>query len=111
MASRENTVNMEEEQDKSGGKRSAAKMQGSAGLTQEVEKFLLSRLGETLQRKRLEGGFSQEQLCALTDMNRTYLSDIERGVSNASFLVLWKISTALKMELWQVLKEIDLSKN
>jgi XRE family transcriptional regulator, regulator of sulfur utilization len=76
----------------------------------DFEKFLLCRLGETIQKKRLESGLSQEQLCALTDMNRTYLSDIERGVSNASFLVLWKISTALKLDLWEILKDINWEK-
>ena len=31
-------------------------------------------------------------------------SDIERGVSNPSFLVLWKLSVALKVELWKFSK-------
>lgn len=74
----------------------------------DSEQFLLCRLGETLQKKRLEIGLSQEQLCALTNMNRTYLSDIERGVSNASFLVLWKVSRALQSDLWQIIKDIRL---
>jgi ribosome-binding protein aMBF1 (putative translation factor) len=92
-----------EQANKSGGKAE------SKNFSHEYEKFLLCRLGETIQKKRLESGLSQEQLCVLTEMNRTYLSDIERGVSNASFLVLFKIAKALKLELWQVLKDVDLS--
>jgi ribosome-binding protein aMBF1 (putative translation factor) len=77
--------------------------------TPEPDKLLLSRLGELIQKRRQQIGFSQEQLCAVTEMNRTYLSDIERGVSNPSFLVLWKLSLALKLELWELLKELNSS--
>jgi len=76
----------------------------------EPDKILLCRLGEIIQKRRQQFGFSQEQLCVVTDMNRTYLSDIERGVSNPSFLVLWKLSVALKVELWEILKELDPNK-
>jgi ribosome-binding protein aMBF1 (putative translation factor) len=72
------------------------------------DKFLLTRLGETIQKRRGEIGLSQEQVCGQTEMNRTYLSDIERGVSNPSFLVLWKLSSALQVELWQLLQGVDL---
>jgi ribosome-binding protein aMBF1 (putative translation factor) len=111
MESLEKTEKMDEQPKTSGGKSGGGARKSSensrAGLSSE--KYLLCKLGETIQKKRLQFGLSQEQLCVLTDMNRTYLSDIERGVSNASFLVLWKIATALKLELWEVLKDIDLS--
>lgn len=86
----------------------AGRGEDSAKYDRDSERFLLCRLGETIQKKRLEIGLSQEQLCALTNMNRTYLSDVERGVSNASFLVLWKVSRALQIDLWQIIKDIRL---
>jgi ribosome-binding protein aMBF1 (putative translation factor) len=73
----------------------------------DAEKALLRRLGMKLQKRRLSIGLSQEQVCSVTNMNRTYLSDVERGVSNPSFLVLWKLAKALNMELWQIVKEMD----
>ena len=72
-----------------------------------AERQLLLRLGETIQKKRLSMGLSQEQVCSIMNMNRTYLSDVERGVSNPSFLVLWRIAFALKLELWQIIKDAD----
>ncbi len=85
---------------------SASRKEGSGKSATDGERVLLCRLGETIQRKRLAKGLSQEQLCALTNMNRTYLSDIERGVSNASFLVLWKVARALQTDLSDILKDI-----
>lgn len=45
-------------------------------------------------RNRLE--ISQEELCARTELDRTYISEIERGLRNPTLKVLWKLSTALK---------------
>jgi transcriptional regulator with XRE-family HTH domain len=89
--------------------RKTGKQAALADSSLSHDKFLLARLGETIQKRRAEIGLSQEQVCGHTEMNRTYLSDIERGVSNPSFLVLWKLASALKVELWQLLQLVDLS--
>jgi transcriptional regulator with XRE-family HTH domain len=68
---------------------------------------LLKELGERLQKRRQELGLSQEELCVRIEMNRTYLSDIERGVGNVSILLLFKLSKALRIELSQLLKNIE----
>jgi transcriptional regulator with XRE-family HTH domain len=68
---------------------------------------LLKELGERLQKRRQELGLSQEELCERIEMNRTYLSDIERGVGNVSILLLFKLSKALRIELSQLLKNIE----
>lgn len=48
---------------------------------------------------RLAHGLSQEELAFEAELDRTYISQIERGVSNPSVLVLLKISVILKVEL------------
>jgi transcriptional regulator with XRE-family HTH domain len=74
---------------------------GSPGVS------LLKELGERLQKRRQELGLSQEELCERIEMNRTYLSDIERGLGNVSILLLFKLSKALRIELSQLLKNIE----
>jgi transcriptional regulator with XRE-family HTH domain len=63
------------------------------------ERYLLCRIGERIQQRRLHLGISQEELADRTLINRTYLSDIERGLANATFLVLVRIASALDMAL------------
>ena len=68
---------------------------------------VLKILGERLQKLRQEFGLSQEEVCGLIEMNRTYLSDVERGVGNVSILLLFRLSRALKIELSILLKDIE----
>jgi ribosome-binding protein aMBF1 (putative translation factor) len=70
-------------------------------------KLLLSRLGLRLQKRRAEMGLSQWQLSEKAGINRTYLSDIERGVCNATISMLSKLAKALDMKLWVLLKDLD----
>jgi DNA-binding XRE family transcriptional regulator len=70
-------------------------------------KLLLSKLGTRLQQRRVELGLSQFQLSEKAGVNRTYLSDIERGVCNATISMLTKVANALDMKLWALLKELD----
>ncbi len=56
-------------------------------------------LGSNVKALRLALGFSQEELAFQADLDRTYISQIERGVSNPSVLVLLKISAILGVEL------------
>lgn len=68
---------------------------------------LLKELGERLQKRRQELGMSQEEVCEQVDMNRTYLSDIERGFGNVSILLLFKLSKALQVDLSSLLRDIE----
>ena len=71
------------------------------------EKYLLCRIGERIYARRKELGMSQEDLADRTTLNRTYLSDIERGAANATFLVLAKIAHALQWNMGQLFDAID----
>ncbi|OIR08993.1 HTH-type transcriptional regulator SinR [mine drainage metagenome] len=56
-------------------------------------------LGDNVKALRLVQGLSQEALALEAGLDRTYISQIERGVSNPSVLVLLKIAAVLKAEV------------
>lgn len=60
-------------------------------------------LGDNVKAVRLSHGLSQEELAFRADLDRTYISQIERGISNPSILVLLKVSVALNVELAELL--------
>ena len=60
---------------------------------------VLRLLGEHVRHFRKLRGISQEELALLADIDRTYISQIERGVGNPSILVLLRIGTVLKVSL------------
>ena len=60
---------------------------------------LQQKLGKKIKTLRNEAGLSQEQLGELTDLDRTYISDIERGKRNPSLKSLEKLAKALKISI------------
>jgi transcriptional regulator with XRE-family HTH domain len=56
-------------------------------------------LASNVKAYRLAQGLSQEELAFEAELDRTYISQIERGVCNPSILVLVKISKILNVEL------------
>lgn len=66
------------------------------GMGTSSHKAALRRLGQQVRSFRLEAGISQEELAYLANLDRTYISQIERGVCNPSVLVLLNICRALK---------------
>lgn len=52
-------------------------------------------VGQNLRRLRLLKGLSQEALAFEADIDRTYVSSVERGLENPSVLVLAKLSEVL----------------
>ncbi|MCA1402548.1 helix-turn-helix transcriptional regulator [Bradyrhizobium sp. BRP56] len=51
-----------------------------------------------LRRIRRERGFSQESLAFEADINRTYISKLEKGATWAGLEILVKLSTVLQVE-------------
>ncbi len=69
------------------------------------EKQLLGILAKNVRSLRKEVGLSQEELAFECDIDRTYISKVERGIANPSLLVLLKIADILKIEIKDLLKK------
>lgn len=65
----------------------------------KVSHPLLKRVGARIRKARLARGLSQEALAHATDMDRSYVSGLERGEFNVSLLALAKLATALDVRL------------
>ena len=58
---------------------------------------LLLAFGRCVRRHREARGFSQEKLAERADLDRTYISDIERGGRNPSIRSIAAIAGALDL--------------
>lgn len=68
--------------------------------------FYYKKLGETISESRLKRQLSQEQLALLSDVDRSYLAEVEEGKANPSVKFLHKIAKILKIKVGKLLKEI-----
>ena len=59
-----------------------------------------SLIGINVRKYRLEKGLSQNDLAFQSELDRSYISDIELGKSNPTILTLQKISIALELEIY-----------
>ena len=60
---------------------------------------ILENFGEMVRKKRKQAELSQEELAEKLGIHRTYMSFIERGIRNPSLVMVFKISSALKIKL------------
>jgi transcriptional regulator with XRE-family HTH domain len=67
-------------------------------MTKAQDKTLLT-IGKNLRRVRKDIGFSQEHLALEADIDRTWVSQIERGIANPSILMLKRIADCLGVGL------------
>lgn len=58
----------------------------------------LKKLGERLKLLRQSRNCSQEEFADLTHLDRTYVSGLERGKRNPSYLILLKIVKSLNIK-------------
>lgn len=61
--------------------------------------LLRSDLATQIRRARAEAGLSQEALALEAGVDRTYVSQLERGVANPSLLVLSRLADTLDVEI------------
>jgi transcriptional regulator with XRE-family HTH domain len=64
---------------------------------------LQKHLARNVKYVRLAAGLSQEKLALEAEIDRTYISQIERGISNPSLLVLCKIANRLGVDVVELL--------
>lgn len=62
------------------------------------------KVGLKIKELRKQNNLTQEQLSELTEIDRTYISDVERGLRNIAIVNLEKIANAFEIELFELLK-------
>jgi len=65
---------------------------------------ILSRFGERVRRLRTAKGFSQEALADKCELDRTYISGIERGKRNLSLRNIEIIARSLDISLSELME-------
>jgi transcriptional regulator with XRE-family HTH domain len=64
-------------------------------------------LGKTIRDRRMELGFSQEELAERADLHRTYVGGVERGERNVSLENIVRLAHALQFAPSQLLERIE----
>ncbi len=64
----------------------------------------LRSFGQNISQLRREQKLSQEDLCEIAEIDRSYLSEIENGHKNFSMMTLMKIARALNVNPEDILK-------
>jgi transcriptional regulator with XRE-family HTH domain len=72
--------------------------------------MLCSLLGENVRAHRKKSEISQEELAFQAELDRTYISQIERGIGNPSLLVLFMLATVLDLRVIDLFEEAPAKK-
>ena len=75
-------------------------------MTQDYEQLRL-QLAENIRWMRRVKNLTQEQLALMAEVDRTYVSQIERCAGNPSLLVLCKLANIFEITADQLLIEPD----
>lgn len=65
---------------------------------------VLRDLGANVREARERAGLSQEALALAADVDRTYVSQIERGIGNPSVGVLIRLAASLSIDVQELLR-------
>jgi transcriptional regulator with XRE-family HTH domain len=68
---------------------------------------LLATFGRNLRKFREFRRLTQENLAEEADMDRTYISDIERGMRNPGIKNVARLANALKVTTAQLMEGVD----
>ena len=53
-------------------------------------------VGKAIRKLRKDKGLTQDELSGLANITRPHLSNIERGIKQANFETVWKLSVAFR---------------
>ena len=67
----------------------------------------LAAFGRNVARIRSQRGLSQDELAEKADLDRTYVSGIERGVRNPGIKTVLRIARALGVSVGDLCKGVD----
>lgn len=68
---------------------------------------VLKKFGDNVRTRREALGLSQEQLAERANLDRTYISGVERGVRNLSLNSVVRIAKALKSSASELCEKIE----
>lgn len=68
---------------------------------------MLQVFGQTIRRRRLASGLSQEELAELAGLHRTYIGGVERGERNVSLRNIVALAHALGCPPSSLLEDLD----
>jgi transcriptional regulator with XRE-family HTH domain len=68
--------------------------------------FYYKRLGESIITYRKRLNLSQQQVATLSDVDRSYLAEIEEGKANPSIRFLHKIARILRIKVGRLIKNL-----
>ena len=68
---------------------------------------IYTQLGKRIVYLRKKRKMSQLQLSIESEINKNYISDLERGKRNPSLMILYRIAIALKIDMSELLKGIQ----
>ncbi len=59
---------------------------------------IAAAFGQTLRKARLDAGLSQEQLALASDIDRTFISMLERGIRQPTLTTVFAIADTLQVK-------------
>ena len=71
---------------------------------------ILTHFGQLIFERRKALGISQEELAFRSDLDRTYISGLERGVRNPSLTAIVKVAIGLGITTDKLLKGLETEK-
>lgn len=63
--------------------------------------------GKVLRRRRIAAGFTQEQLAHEAELQRNYVSLMERGINQPTITTLLKLAPALGCKAAEIVDEVE----
>lgn len=68
---------------------------------------LKEAFGSVIRELRESKGMSQQELADYAEMDRTYLSDLERGLNYPSLNTIYKLADVLKIKPHELILRVD----
>jgi transcriptional regulator with XRE-family HTH domain len=75
----------------------------------DIKNSVSSAVGKSLKKRRLSSNISQVNLAAKAELDRAYISRIERGIANPSIISLANICYALGITLAEFFSDIHIA--
>jgi transcriptional regulator with XRE-family HTH domain len=73
----------------------------------KVRLMVISAFGKVLRKLRERQNLSQEKLAEYCDLDRTYISLLERGLRQPTITTVFKIAEALKMSPSEIITQVE----